>query len=335
MKVDAGIGNQLDKIPDTVRKMEAAGYDGVRTAEMNHDPFFPLLLAAEHSSRLELATSIAVAFARSPMNLANIGHDLNAYSKGRFTLGLGSQIKPHITKRFSMQWGAPAAQMRELVLAMRAIWANWYEGEPLEFVGKYYQHTLMTPAFTPEDKSYGAPRVILAAVGPKMTEVAGEVADGMIIHPFSTLPYIKDVTIPAIEAGLAKAGKSRDGFELSYSCFVVTGRDEAEFLASKKAAQERIAFYGSTPAYKGVLESIGCGELQGELNTMSKQGRWKEMGTLITDDMLNEFGVVGEPQDIAPQMLSRYGSFVDRTSASFPVSDEAQRSAIIQALRAG
>ncbi|MEE4280557.1 MAG: LLM class flavin-dependent oxidoreductase, partial [Pseudomonadales bacterium] len=169
MKVDAGIGNQLDKIPDTVRKMEAAGYDGVRTAEMNHDPFFPLLLAAEHSNKLELATSIAVAFARSPMNLANIGHDLNAYSKGRFTLGLGSQIKPHITKRFSMQWGAPAAQMRELVLAMRAIWSNWYEGDPLEFVGKYYQHTLMTPAFTPEDKSYGAPRVILAAVGPKMT----------------------------------------------------------------------------------------------------------------------------------------------------------------------
>ncbi len=335
MKVDTGIGNQLDKIPDTVRKMEAAGYDGVRTAEMNHDPFFPLLLAAEHSSKLELATSIAVAFARSPMNLANIGHDLNAYSKGRFTLGLGSQIKPHITKRFSMQWGAPAAQMRELVLAMRAIWSNWYEGDPLEFVGKYYQHTLMTPAFTPEDKSYGAPRVILAAVGPKMTEVAGEVADGMIIHPFSTMPYIKSVTMPAIEAGLAKAGKTRDGFELSYSCFVVTGRDEAEFAASKKAAQERIAFYGSTPAYKGVLESIGCGELQGELNAMSKQGRWKEMGTLITDDMLNEFGVVGEPKDIAPQMLSRYGSFVDRTSASFPVSDEAQRASIIQALRAG
>ncbi|MCR9261024.1 MAG: TIGR03617 family F420-dependent LLM class oxidoreductase [Pseudomonadaceae bacterium] len=335
MKVDAGIGNQLDKIPDTVKKMEAAGYDGVRTAEMNHDPFFPLLLAAEHSSKLELATSIAVAFARSPMNLANIGHDLNAYSKGRFTLGLGSQIKPHITKRFSMQWGAPAAQMRELVLAMRAIWSNWYEGDPLEFVGKYYKHTLMTPAFTPEDKDYGAPRVILAAVGPKMTEVAGEVADGMIIHPFSTMPYINSVTIPAIEAGLAKAGKTRDGFELSYSCFVVTGRDEAEFAASKKAAQERIAFYGSTPAYKGVLESIGCGELQGELNAMSKQGRWKEMGTLITDDMLNEFGVVGEPKDIAPQMLSRYGSFVDRTSASFPVSDETQRASIIQALRAG
>ena len=335
MKVDAGIGHQLHKIPDTVRSLEAAGYDGVRTAEMNHDPFFPLLLAAEHTTQLELATSIAVAFARSPMNLANIGHDLNAYSKGRFTLGLGSQIKPHITKRFSMQWGAPAQQMRELVLAMRAIWANWYEGEPLEFVGKHYRHTLMTPAFTPEDKDYGAPRVILAAVGPKMTEVAGEVADGMIIHPFSTLPYIQSVTLPAIEAGLAKGGRDRANFELSYSCFVITGRDEQEFAKSKQAAQERIAFYGSTPAYKGVLDSIGYGDLQPELNGMSKQGRWKEMGTLINDEILHEFGVMGEPQTIAGQMLERYGSFVDRTSATFPVSDEEQRAAIIRELRAG
>jgi probable F420-dependent oxidoreductase len=269
------------------------------------------------------------------MILANIGHDLNAYSRGRFTLGLGSQIKPHITKRFSMQWGAPAAQMRELVLAMRAIWANWYDGAPLEFVGEYYRHTLMTPAFTPENREYGAPKVILAAVGPHMTEVAGEVADGMIIHPFSTLPYIESVTLPAIERGLAKSGRSRDDFEISYSCFVVTGRTEEEFAAARKAARERIAFYGSTPAYKGVLEAIGVGELQSELNAMSKQGRWQEMGTLITDDILDAFGVVGEPSDIAAEMLARYGSFTDRTSASFPVADDAERQAIIARLRAG
>ena len=335
MKVDAGIGHQLDRIPDAVKAAEAAGYDGVRTAEMNHDPFFPLLLAAEHSQRLEISTSIAVAFARTPMVLANIGHDLNAYSKGRFTLGLGSQIKPHITKRFSMPWHAPAPQMRELVLAMRAIWANWYQDEPLQFVGKFYTHTLMTPAFTPENRDYGAPRVILAAVGPHMTEVAGEVADGMIIHPFSTVPYIESVTLPAIERGLQKSGRSRADFEISYSNFVVTGRDEAEFEASRTAARERIAFYGSTPAYKGVLESIGVGELQGELNAMSKQGRWKEMGGLITDEILNAFAVVGEPGSIAPEMLRRYGAFTDRTSASFPVSDEQQRSAIIAALRKG
>jgi len=269
------------------------------------------------------------------MILANISHDLNAFSKGRFTLGLGSQIKPHITKRFSMQWGAPAAQMRELVLAMRAIWANWYSGEPLQFVGKYYTHTLMTPAFTPENPAYGAPKVVLAAVGTHMTEVAGEVADGMIIHPFSNQAYIESVTLPAIERGLKKAGKTRDQFEISYSCFVVTGRDEAEFEASKKAARERIAFYGSTPAYKGVLDAIGAGDLQETLNRMSKQGRWQEMGTLIGDDLLNAFGVMGEPRDIAPQMLARYGKFVDRTSASFPVSDADERRKIIATLRAG
>ena len=335
MKVDAGIGSNLKEVPEMVTRLESLGYDGIRTAEMNHDPFFPLVLAAEHSQRLELATSIAVAFARSPMNLANLGHDLNAYSQGRFTLGLGSQIKPHITKRFSMQWGAPAAQMRELILAMRVIWSNWYDSEPLEFVGEYYRHTLMTPAFTPQDTEFGEPRVVLAAVGPKMTEVAGEVADGMIIHPFSTLPYIESVTMPAIERGIEKSGRSRADFELSYSCFVITGRDEAEYAKSKQEAQQRVAFYGSTPAYKGVLESIGVGELQSELNAMSKQGRWVDMGALITDDILQEFGVMGEPETIAGQMIERYGSFVDRTSASFPISDDEQRAEVIAALRAG
>ena len=335
MKVDAGIGSNLKEVPEMVTRLESLGYDGIRTAEMNHDPFFPLVLAAEHSQRLELATSIAVAFARSPMNLANLGHDLNAYSQGRFTLGLGSQIKPHITKRFSMQWGAPAAQMRELILAMRAIWSNWYDLEPLEFVGEYYRHTLMTPAFSPQDTEFGAPRVVLAAVGPKMTEVAGEVADGMIIHPFSTLPYIESVTMPAIERGIEKSGRSKADFELSYSCFVITGRDEEEYAKSKQEAQQRVAFYGSTPAYKGVLESIGVGELQSELNAMSKQGRWVEMGSLITDDILQEFGVMGAPENIAGQMIERYGSFVDRTSASFPISDDKQRAEVIAALRAG
>jgi probable F420-dependent oxidoreductase len=328
MKVDAGLPMQLERVPTVARQLEEAGFDGVHTAETNHDPFFPLLLAAEHTQKLELITSIAVALARSPMILANLGHDLNAYSKGRLTIGLGSQIKPHITKRFSMPWGAPAAQMRELVLAMRAIWASWYEKKPLQFVGKYYTHTLMTPAFTPENTQYGAPKVILAAVGPRMTEVAGEVADGMIIHPFSTLPFIRNVTLPAIERGLAKVGKTRKQFEITYSNFVVTGKTEEEFAKNKQAARERIAFYGSTPAYKEVLDSIGVGELQGELNKMSKQGRWKEMGGLVDDRVLNEFAVVGEPQTIAKEMKRRYGSFVDRTSASFATDPELQRKAV-------
>jgi probable F420-dependent oxidoreductase len=223
--------------------------------------------------------------------------------------------------------------MRELVLAMRAIWANWYDGKKLEFVGKYYTHTLMTPAFTPENREYGAPKVILAAVGPHMTEVAGEVADGMIVHPFSTLTYIESVTLPAIERGLAKAKRARDAFEISYSNFVVSGRNEQEFEKAKRATKERIAFYGSTPAYRGVLESIGVGDLQTELNAMSKQGRWKEMGDLISDEVLDAFAVVGEPKTIVPEMKRRYGAFVDRCSASFEFVDRDERKALIAELR--
>lgn len=334
MKVDAGLPIELDRVAKSARDLEAMGFDGLRTAEMNHDPFFPLVLAAEHTKQVELATSIAVGFARSPMLLANIGHDLNAFSKGRMTIGLGSQIKPHITKRFSMPWGAPAEKMRELVLAMRAIWASWYDGKKLEFVGRHYTHTLMTPAFTPENREFGAPKVILAAVGPRMTEVAGEVADGMIIHPFSNVPFIEQVTLPAIERGLAKGGRQRENFEISYSNFVVSGRNEQEFEQSKRVAKERIAFYGSTPAYKEVLDVIGAGHLQGELNTMSKQGRWKEMGSLIGDDLLAEFAVVGEPKDIVPEMKRRYGAFTDRTSASFPFVDDATRKQMIASLKA-
>ncbi|HSG91509.1 MAG TPA: TIGR03617 family F420-dependent LLM class oxidoreductase [Pseudomonadales bacterium] len=334
MKVDGHLGTDLKDAPGRVKALEAEGFDGVRTAEMNHDPFFPLLLAAEHSERVQLITSIAVAFARSPMILAGIAHDLNAYSGGRFTLGLGSQIKPHITKRFSMQWGAPAKQMRELVLAMRAIWANWYDGTPLKFEGEYYTHTLMTPAFTPQDSEFGAPKVILAAVGPKMTEVAAETADGMIVHPFSNETYLRTVTLPAIETALAKAGKSRADFELSYAPFVVSGRTEEEFAKSRKATTERIAFYGSTPAYREVLGCIGYGDLQGELNRLSKEGKWVEMGTLIDDDLLQHFAIVGEPDTIVPGILARFGDLVDRTSAAFEFVDAEQRSAMIQALRA-
>ena len=335
MKVDTHLTQDWKKIPEHIQRVEAEGYDGVGTAEMNHDPFFPLLIGAEHSERVELRTGIAVAFARSPMTMANQAHDLNAYSKGRFTLGLGSQIRAHITKRFSMPWGAPAAQMRELVLAMRAIWATWYDGEPLRFEGKYYQHTLMTPAFTPEDTAYGAPRVVLAAVGPIMTEVAAEVADGLIIHPFSNEKYIREVTLPAVERGLAKAGKQREDFEISYTPFVVSGKDEQTFDAEKATAKARISFYGSTPAYKQVLGVHGWGDLQVELNAMSKQGQWKEMADLITDDILDVMGVVGEPDQVVKEMLARYGDFTDRTSGAFSFVDTEQRINMVSALRAG
>lgn len=335
MKVDTHLTADWDKIPEHVKQLEAEGYDGVGTAEMNHDPFFPLVLAAEHSERVQVQTGIAVAFARSPMILANLGHDLNAYSKGRFTMGLGSQIRAHITKRFSMPWGAPAPQMRELIQAMRAIWANWYEGEPLRFEGKYYNHTLMTPAFTPENKEYGAPKVTLAAVGPIMTEVAGEVADGLIIHPFSNEKYIREVTLPAVDRGLAKSGRSREDFEISYTPFLISGKDEQTFEAQKQAAKNRISFYGSTPAYKNVLGVQGWGDMQPELNAMSKQGKWAEMSELVTDEMLNVFGIMDEPGNVVPTMKARYGDFVDRTSGGFTFVDTETRTQMVADLRAG
>ncbi len=334
MRVDGGVGADLSTVGAQAQELEEMGYSGIMTAETAHDPFFPLLVAAQNTSRIELMTSIAVAFARTPMVLANIGHDLNAYSKGRFVLGLGSQIRPHITKRFSMPWSSPAARMREFVLAMRAIWGSWHDGKPLEFTGKFYTHTLMTPFFTPTDCDYGAPKVFLAAVGPKMTEVAGEVADGMIAHAFTTESYLRNTTIPALERGFAKAGKSRADFEISYPVFVVTGQTEEELATAKVATAKQIAFYGSTPAYKPVLDSIGAGELQGDLNKMSKQGRWDEMGTLIGEDMIKEFAVIGEPHQIPAQIKSRYGDIIDRTSAAYAHLPKSDRMKLIAELSA-
>ena len=334
MKVDGGIGWELDKAGAEARELEEMGYSGVFTAETGHDPFLPLAMAAQSTSHVDLATSIAVAFARSPMTLAHVGHDLNAASRGRFVLGLGSQIRPHITNRFSMPWSQPAARMREFILAMRAIWANWHEGSPLQFTGKFYTHTLMTPFFRPDNTEFGPPRVVLAAVGPLMTQVAGEVADGIIVHPFTTEKYLRETTIPALERGFAKAGKQRSDFEVRYPCFVITGRDQQELAQASVAAKRQIAFYGSTPAYRPVFDSIGVGELQNELNVMSKQGRWAEMGTLITDDMLDAFGIVGPPEEIAGRLLARYGDIVDRTSAAYANLPKDARAKIIAELTA-
>ena len=334
MKVDGGVGVELSTVGAQAQELEEMGYSGIMTAETSHDPFFPLLVAAQNTTRVDLMTSIAVAFARTPMVLANIGHDLNAYSKGRFILGLGSQIRPHITKRFSMPWSSPAARMREFILAMRSIWASWHDGKPLEFTGKFYTHTLMTPFFTPTDCDYGAPKVFLAAVGPRMTEVAGEVADGMIAHAFTTETYLRNTTLPALERGFAKVGKRREDFDISYPVFVGPGQNEEELEGAKVATARQISFYGSTPAYKPVLDSIDAGELQPELNAMSKQGRWEEMGTLIGEDLLKEFAVIGEPQDIAAKIRTRYGDVIDRTSAAYANIPKSDRIKIIADLSA-
>jgi len=319
MKIDGMLMTpDLGTIGARARRMEEIGYDGLYSAETKHDPFFPLLLAAEHTQRIDLATAIAVAFPRSPMHLAHVGHDLQRFSQGRFILGLGSQIKAHIEKRFSASFDRPAARMRELILATRAIWATWEHDEPLRFEGEFYRHTLMTPFFNPGPTGFGPPRVFLAAVGEKMTEVAGEVCDGMFVHGFTTEKYLRETTIPAIERGLARSGRSRADIELSFPTFMVTGETDEEWQAADAAVREQIAFYGSTPAYRPVLEAHGWGEAQDELNRLSKQGAWKEMGKVITDDILDAFAVRGTAAELPALVLARYGDLVDRLSFYAP-----------------
>jgi len=326
MLIDGGIPSGTPaQIAQSAQSLERMGYTGGMTAETNHDPFLPLLIAAEHTKTLQVGTAIAVAFARNPMTLANIAYDLQAYSEGRFQLGLGSQIKPHIEKRFSMPWSKPAARMRELVLAIRAIWACWNGEGPLKFSGEFYRHTLMTPFFDPGPNPFGNPEILLAAVGARMTEVAGEVADGIILHAFTTERYVREVTLPALEQGFTAGGKSRADFAVTGPLFVVTGNTPEEFAAARQGTKQQIAFYGSTPAYRPVLELHGWGDLQDDLNRLSKQGEWVAMGDLITDEILDTFAVVAEPEAIPEKMLARYGDIVDRLSFYAPYQSDPDR----------
>jgi probable F420-dependent oxidoreductase len=263
-----------------------------------------------------------------------MANDVQLLSRGRLLLGLGSQIKPHIEKRYSMPWSHPAPRMREYVLAMRAIWACWNEGAALNFRGEYYRHTLMSPFFNPGPNPYGAPQVYLAAVGELMTEVAGEVADGLLVHPFTTERYVREVTLPALERGLAKSGREAKDFPISFSGLIATGDTDEELEDATRRVRGQIAFYGSTPAYRGVLELHGWGDLQSELNTLSKTGEWEKMGELIDDDVLNAFSIVARPNDVGAIVRSRLDDVISRFNvyAPYPLSDDARR-AIVSGLR--
>jgi probable F420-dependent oxidoreductase len=320
--------------PLAIAELEARGYDAAFTAEINSDPFFPLVLAAEHSKTIQLTTAISVAFARNPMTVANLAWDLNQYSKGRFTIGLGSQIKPHITRRFSMPWSHPAARMREFILAMRAIWACWETGEKLDFNGEFYRHDLMTPMFTPTLKRYGAPGVNLAAVGSLMTEVAAEVADGVIAHGFTTAKYLREVTLPAVQRGLEKSGRRRDQFDVSLPVMVVTGIDEEAFARSRQAVKAQIGFYASTPAYRGVLEQHGWGDVQAQAHQMTREGRWQDMGALITDEILDAFAIVSEDIDAVPALLQqRYAGLADTWMCTVDTGDSDRQRRLVAAVQ--
>jgi probable F420-dependent oxidoreductase len=341
MKIDAWIGlpeassrHELAAIGDQARMMEQDGYSGLLSAETSHDPFLPLALAADHTERIELMTAVAVGFARNPMVLAQVAWDLQALSQGRFLLGLGSQIQAHITKRFSMPWSRPAARMEEMVTAVRTIWESWQTGERLNFRGEFYRHTLMTPMFSPGPIDFAPPPILISAVGPLMTRVAGRAADGLVCHAFQTAEYLRDVMMPNVHAGLAEAGRDRSDFQISMPVFVVSGFREEEVAAQAARTRRQIAFYGSTPAYRGVLDHHGWGDAQTDLNRLSKRGQWDEMGNVIDDDMLDAFAVVAEPHEVPGRIAERFGGTLDRLQFYAAVRDKDRWGPIIEEIKA-
>lgn len=296
------------------RELEEIGYDGVFSFEAKHDPFLTLAVASEHTKNVRLGTAIAIAFARNPMNLANLGYDMQSISGGRFILGLGTQVRPHIERRFSSVWSHPARRMREIILAIRAIWNCWEGNEKLAFEGEFYTHKLMIPAFDPGPNPFGPPPIYSGGFGPLMTAVAGEVSDGFISHPFNTRKSLLENTLPALERGLAKAGRRREDLHIMSATLVVTADDEASLAASKDAARKQLAFYGSTPAYRPTLDCHGWGDLHLALNRMSKEGRWDEMAELIDDEVLETIGVVGARDTIAQRLEERLAGIADSVS---------------------
>jgi probable F420-dependent oxidoreductase len=295
-------------------ELEQIGYDGVFSFEAKHDPFLTLAVASEHTERIRLGTAIAIAFARNPMNLASLGYDMQSISGGRFVLGLGTQVRPHIEKRFSSTWSKPARRLREIVLAIRAIWDCWEGNGELDFRGEFYTHTLMIPAFSPGPNPHGRPPIFTGGFGPLMTAVGGEVADGFISHPFNTRRSLLEKTLPALERGLERAGRTRADLEIMSATLVITADTPEDLEASKAAARKQLAFYGSTPAYRLTLDCHGWGDVHLQLNRLSKQGRWDEMADLISDEILEAIAVVGPRHTIAKKLSERLEGIADSVS---------------------
>jgi probable F420-dependent oxidoreductase len=316
MKIDARLdAGGLDAIRSAATQAEAAGYGGLWSSETSHDPFLPLVLAAEHTTRIDLGCAVAVAFARNPMTIANTTHDLQRFSRGRFTLGLGTQVRPHIERRFSMPWSSPTARLEEFIGAVRAILTAWEDGTDLDFNGEFYRHTLMTPMFRPEPHGLGLPKIIIGGVGPAMVKMAGRAADGLLVHAFSTPNYLDSVILPSVSEGLRGRGLTRSDFETSCRVFVATGYTEEDIDAAREAVRARLGFYGSTPAYRPVLEHHGWGDLGAELNRLSRTDdphRWATMTRLVDDEVLEAFAVIGAPSYAAGDLARRYGALADR-----------------------
>lgn len=319
----------LNTAGEVARQVEEYGFSGLWTAETSHNPFLPLTHAAIATQRINLGTAIAVAFPRSPMVTAGIAWDLAEQSKGRFILGLGTQIKPHITKRFSTEWSAPVPRLREYIESMRAIWHTWQTGEQLRYTGEHYRFTLMTPFFSPDPMPYFDIPIYIAGVNERLCRLAGELCQGFHVHPFHTIQYLKELIIPNIEAGAKRSNRSREDVKLTCAIFVVTGKDAEEIRNNAIATKSQIAFYASTPSYSSVLEMHGWQDLGERLGKMTREGRWSEMWQEISDDMLNEIAVVAPIDELAHKVKERYTGLLDRIGYYFPfIPGEADKQVI-------
>lgn len=319
MKFDAVIAyTSLKQVPELAHAIETLGFDGLWSTETVHNPFLPLSLAATRTEKITLGTAIAIAFPRSPMVTAQLAWDLAEQSSGRFILGLGTQVKAHITRRFSTVWDSPGPRLCEYILALRAIWNTFQHNAPLNFKGEFYNFNLMTPFFTPGAIATPEIPIYIAGVNVYLCKLAGELCQGFHVHPFHTQRYIREVILPNIEQGATSAGRTRADVKLACQIFVVTGTDDKEIDDNKGAVKAQIAFYASTPTYAPVLEIHGWGGMAEQLNALSRQGRWSDMADMITDDMLHEFAVVAPHNQLARRVRERYDGLLDRVGYYFP-----------------
>jgi probable F420-dependent oxidoreductase len=312
------VSDKLNDVPALAREVEAWGFAGIWTPETAHNPFLPLCLAATTTTRVNLGTAIAIAFARSPMVTAHLAWDLAAQSSGRFLLGLGTQIKAHITRRFSMPWDQPGPRLRDYILALKAIWHAWQTNEPLNYRGEFYSHTLMTPFFQPTPIEHPNIPIYIAGVNEYLCRLAGELCDGFHVHPFHTVDYLREVIIPHIEAGAAKTGRRRTDIALTCAMFVVTGQNKQAIEDEKPLVKSQIAFYASTPTYRAVLDHHGMGDLQETLSRYTRDGRWLEMHDLISDELLDKVAVIATHDELAQKVQARYDGLLDRVGYYMP-----------------
>jgi probable F420-dependent oxidoreductase len=321
VKLDTGLMTaNLEDAGPAAQAAEEVGFDALWSVETSHDPFFPLLLAAQQTQRIKLGTAIAVAFPRSPMVLAQIGWDLQSYSKGRFILGLGTQVRGHNERRFGIKWEHPGPKLREMIQMIHAIWDCWQHGTRPSFTGKFYNFTLMTPFFNPGPIAYPRPDIYIAGVNEYMCRLAGELCDGFHVHPFHSIRYLDEVILPNLKSGLEKSGRQRGQVQLSTTAFVITGKNRDEIEQAKAPVRQQLAFYASTPAYINVLDIHGWGETGKRLTELSKRGAWGEMANEITDEMLDVYAISGTHDEIVDKLKRKYTGYLDRLAFYFPFS---------------